>query len=110
MSLTPSLTPTRTPSFSITPSVSVTPILGNTIGTYYTPCFIQSSGFPVANASNVYFGLSGGVSVTDVATGVSLYKSYNTLYDTIISIANSTGQIFAVSGGIVGSQISTCPS
>ena len=88
--------------------MSVTPILGNTIGTYYTPCFIQSSGFPVANASNVYFGLSGGVSVTDVATGVSLYKPYNTLYDTIVSIANSAGQIFAVSGGVVGSQISTC--
>ena len=89
--------------------MSVTPILGNTIGTYYTPCFIQSSGFPVANASNVYFGLSGGVSVTDVATGVKLYESYNVLFTNIISIANSTGQIFAVSGGIVGSQIGICP-
>jgi hypothetical protein len=53
--------------------------------------------------------LSGGVSVTDVATGVKLYESYNVLFTKIISIANSTGQIFAVSGGIVGSQIGICP-
>jgi hypothetical protein len=82
--------------------------LGNTIGTYYNPCFIQSSGFPVANKDNVYFGLSGGVSVTDVANGVKLYQSYNVLFTNITSIANQAGQIFAVSGGIVGTQISTC--
>jgi hypothetical protein len=62
----------------------------------------------VANKDNTYFGLSGGVSVTDVASGVKLYDSYNSLYTTITAIANSSGQIFAVSGGIVGSQISTC--
>jgi hypothetical protein len=92
----------------VTPSISLTPILGNTIGFYYPPCFIQSSGFPVANKDNVYFGLSGGVSVTDVANGVRLYQSYNVLFTNITAIANSSGQIFAVSGGIVGSQISTC--
>jgi hypothetical protein len=78
--------------------------LGNTIGTYYTPCFIQSSGFPVANASNVYFGIG----ITNVAGGVSLYQSYNVLFTNITSIANSAGAIFSVSGGVVGSQISTC--
>ena len=114
VSVTPtiSITPTRTPSISNTPTptptVSLTPILGNTIGTYYDPCFIQSSGFPVANKDNVYFGLSGGVSVTNVATGVYLYQSYNVLFTNITAIANSSGQIFAVSGGQVGSQISTC--
>jgi hypothetical protein len=114
VSITPtiSITPTRTPSISNTPTptptISVTPILGNTIGTYYDPCFIQSSGFPVANKDNVFFGLSGGVSVTNVATGVYLYQSYNVLFTNITAIANSSGQIFAVSGGQVGSQISTC--
>jgi hypothetical protein len=114
VSITPtiSITPTRTPSISNTPTptptISVTPILGNTIGTYYDPCFIQSSGFPVANKDNVFFGLSGGVSVTDVASGIYLYQSYNVLFTNITAIANSSGQIFAVSGGQVGSQISTC--
>jgi hypothetical protein len=107
-----SITPTRTPTISVTPTptptISLTPILGNTIGTYYDPCFIQSSGFPVANKDNVYFGLSGGVSVTDVASGVYLYQSYNVLFTNITAIANSSGQIFAVSGGQVGSQISNC--
>jgi hypothetical protein len=82
--------------------------LGNTIGTYYNPCFIQSNGFPVANASNVYFGLVGGVSVTDVASGVKLYQSYNVLFTNITSIANSAGAIFSVSGGVVQAQFSTC--
>lgn len=114
VSITPtiSITPTRTPSISNTPTptptISVTPILGNTIGTYYDPCFIQSSGFPVANKDNVFFGLSGGVSVTNVATGIYLYQSYNVLFTNITAIANSSGQIFAVSGGQVGSPISNC--
>lgn len=107
-SVTPSITPTRTPTISVTPTVtptiSVTPILGNTVGTYYNPCFLQSSGFPVANKDNVYFG----VGVTNVATGISLYQSYNVLFTNITSIADSSGRIFAVSGGIVGSQIATC--
>ena len=106
--VTPSRTPTITPTISITPtvtpSVSLTPVLGNTIGTYYIPCFLQSSGFPVANKDNVYFG----VGVTNVATGVYLYQSYNVLFTNITAIADSTGRIFAVSGGIVGSQISNC--
>jgi hypothetical protein len=62
----------------------------------------------VANKDNTYFGLSGGVSVTDVASGVKLYDSYNSLYTTITSIANKAGVIFAVSGGIVGNPISNC--
>jgi hypothetical protein len=82
--------------------------LGNTIGTYYSPCFIQSNGFPVANKDIVYFGLSGGVSITDVAPGVKLYQSYNVLFTNITAIANSAGQIFAVSGGVVQAQISNC--
>jgi len=106
--VTPTVTPTRTPTISITPTItptiSLTPILGATIGTYYDPCFIQSSGFPVANKDNVFFG----VGVTNVATGVYLYQSYNVLFTNITAIANSSGQIFAVSGGQVGSQISTC--
>jgi len=108
LSVTPPVTPTRTPSISVTPTVtptiSVTPILGNTIGTYYDPCFIQSSGFPVANKDNVYFGIG----ITNVATGVYLYQSYNVLFTNITAIANSAGAIFAVSGGQVGTQISTC--
>ena len=108
LSVTPPVTPTRTPSISVTPTVtptiSVTPTLGATIGTYYDPCFIQSSGFPVANKDNVYFGLG----ITNVATGVYLYQSYNVLFTNITAIANSAGQIFAVSGGQVGTQISTC--
>ena len=103
-----SITPTRTPSITVTPTVtptiSVTPILGATIGTYYDPCFIQTSSGAVANKDNTYFGLG----ITNVATGVYLYKSDKTLYDTITAIANSSGQIFAVSGGQVGIQISTC--
>ena len=62
----------------------------------------------MANKDNTYFGLSGGVSVTDVAPGVSLYQSYNVLFTNIVSIANSSGQIFAVSGGVVQAQFSTC--
>lgn len=110
VSITPSIsiTPTRTPTVSITPpptpTVSLTPILGATIGTYYDPCFIQSSGFPVANKDNVYFGIG----ISNVATGVYLYQSYNVLFTNITAIANSSGQIFAVSGGQVGSQISNC--
>jgi hypothetical protein len=110
VSITPtiSITPTRTPSISNTPTptptVSLTPILGTTVGAQYDPCFIQSSGFPVANKDNVFFG----VGVTNVATGVYLYQSYNVLFTNITAIANSSGQIFAVSGGQVGSQISTC--
>jgi hypothetical protein len=111
-SVTPSVTPTRTPTISITPTItptiSLTPILGNTIGTYYDPCFIQTSSGAVANKDNTYFGLSGGVSVTDVASGVKLYDSYNSLYTTITAIANSAGVIFSVSGGIVQSPISNC--
>lgn len=111
--LTPtiSVTPTRTPTISITPSITPsntpTPILGNTIGAEYSPnepCFIQSSGFPVANKDNVYFGIG----VTDVAFGVQLYQSYNVLFTNITAIANKAGTIFAVSGGIVGNPISTC--
>ena len=112
LSVTPPVTPTRTPSVTrtptVTPTISVTPALGATIGTYYDPCFIQTSSGAVANKDNTYFGLSGGVSVTNVATGVYLYKSDKNLYDTITAIANSSGQIFAVSGGQVGIQISTC--
>jgi hypothetical protein len=88
----------------VTPTLSLPPVLGNTIGFYYPPCFIQSSGFPVANKDNVYFGTG----ITNVATGISLYQGYNVLFTNITAIANSSGQIFAVSGGIVGSQISTC--
>jgi hypothetical protein len=110
VSITPtiSITPTRTPTISITPTITPTislpPILGATIGTYYDPCFIQSSGFPVANKDNTFFG----VGVTNVATGVYLYQSYNVLFTNITAIANSSGQIFAVSAGQVGAQISNC--
>ena len=104
ISVTPSVSISRTPSISITPSISVTPTLGNTIGTYYPPCFIQSNGFPVANKDNVYFAIG----VNNVATGISLYESYNALFTNITAIANSTGTIFAVSGGIVGNPFSTC--
>ncbi len=114
-SLTPSLTPSVsttppiTPTISITPTftptVSLTPILGNTVGTHIPDlCFIQSSGFPVANKDNTFFEIG----VTAITNGVKLYQSYNVLFTNITAIANSTGQIFAVSGGIVGSQISTC--
>jgi hypothetical protein len=103
-----SITPTRTPTVSVTPTptptVSLTPILGTTVGAQYDPCFIQSSGFPVANKDNVFFGIG----VNNVAPGVYLYQSYNVLFTNITAIANSSGQIFAVSGGQVGSQISTC--
>jgi hypothetical protein len=102
--LTPSATPTISITPSRTPSISVTPTLGNNIGTYYNPCFIQSSGFPVANKDNVYFGIG----INNVATGVYLYQSYNVLFTNITSIANSSGAIFTVSGGQVGVQISTC--
>jgi hypothetical protein len=79
--------------------------LGNTVGTHIPDlCFIQSSGFPVANKDNTFFEIG----VTAITNGVKLYQSYNVLFTNITSIANSTGQIFAVSGGIVGSQISTC--
>jgi hypothetical protein len=78
--------------------------LGNTVGTYYPPCFIQSNGFPVDNKDNTFFG----VGVTNVATGVYLYQSYNVLFTNITAIANSSGQIFTVSGGVVGIQISNC--
>ena len=78
--------------------------MGNTIGTYYDPCFIQSSGFPVANKDNVYFAIG----VNNVAPGVSLYESYNDLFTNITSIANSAGAIFAVSAGVVQAQFETC--
>lgn len=111
LSVTPPVTPTRTPSISVTPTVtptvSVTPILGSTVGAAYSPidlCFIQSSGFPVANKDNTFFEIG----ITDVANGVKLYQSYNVLFTNITAIANKAGVIFAVSGGIVQSQISTC--
>jgi hypothetical protein len=37
-----------------------------------------------------------------------LYQGYNSLFTNITSIADSSGRIFAVSGGVVGVQISTC--
>jgi len=110
-SVTPTVTPTRTPTISITPTitptVSLTPILGSTIGAAYSPidlCFIQSSGFPVANKDNTFFA----VGVTDVTNGVKLYQSYDVLFTNITAIANKAGVIFAVSGGIVQSPISNC--
>ena len=110
-SVTPSITPSITPTISLTPTItptlSLTPILGSTVGAAYSPidlCFIQSSGFPVANKDNTFFG----VGVTDVANGVRLYQSYNVLFTNITAIANKAGVIFAVSGGIVGNPISNC--
>ena len=111
LSVTPPVTPTRTPSITVTPTVtptvSLTPILGSTVGAAYSPidlCFIQSSGFPVANKDNTFFEIG----VTDVANGVKLYQSYNVLFTNITAIANKAGVIFTVSGGIVQSPISTC--
>ena len=111
LSVTPPVTPTRTPSITVTPTVtptvSLTPILGSTVGAAYSPidlCFIQSSGFPVANKDNTFFEIG----ITDVATNVKLYQSYNVLFTNITAIANKAGVIFAVSGGIVQSPISTC--
>ena len=111
LSVTPPVTPTRTPSITVTPTVtptvSLTPILGSTVGAAYSPidlCFIQSSGFPVANKDNTFFEIG----ITDVATNVKLYQSYNVLFTNITAIANKAGVIFTVSGGIVQSPISTC--
>jgi hypothetical protein len=114
-SVTPSITPTFTPTISrtptITPSVSITPILGNTIGTYYTPCFLQSTGFPVPTANNVYFP----VGVTDISAmagvaGKYLYQSYNTVWTNITAIADASGNIYNVnsSGQVLSPATSHC--
>lgn len=108
MSITPTITPTRTPSVTITPTVSLSPMVGNSVGYYYTPCFIQSSGFPVANASNVY--LPNTVTIAPyITTGITLYQSYNTPWTNLTAIAGSDNKIYAVNAsGVVGAQISTC--
>jgi hypothetical protein len=83
-------------------------MVGNSVGYYYTPCFIQSSGFPVANASNVYLP-NVVTSAPFIITGKTLYQSYNTPWTNLTAIADSNGVIYAVnSSGVVGAAISTC--
>lgn len=111
LSVTPSLTPTRTPSFSITPtvtpSISVTPIIGLTMAQLgLNPCFLQSTGFPVANASNIYLPLG----VTDIQPNIFLYQSYNVKWTNITAIADAAGNIYTVntSGQVASYSTSNC--
>ena len=111
LSVTPSITPSRTPTVSstppITPTISVTPIIGYTLSQLgLDPCFLQSTGFPVANASNIYLPLG----VTDIQPNIYLYQSYNVKWTTITAIADASGNIYTVntSGQVASYSTSNC--
>ena len=89
ISVTPSVTPTITPSVSrtpsITPSVSLTPIIGSTLAQLgLTPCFLESSGFPIATADNILLPV-GNTDISQIAgvAGKYLYRSYGQVWTTI---------------------------
>jgi hypothetical protein len=70
------------------------------------PCFLQSTGFPIANASNIYLPLG----VTDIQPNIYLYQSYNVKWTNITAIADAAGNIYTVntSGQVASYSTSNC--
>jgi hypothetical protein len=70
------------------------------------PCFLQSSGFPVAAADNIFLP----VGYTDIVAGQFLYRSYGQVWTTITAIADAAGNIYNVntSGQVLYPATSNC--
>ena len=116
ISVTPSVTPTITPSVSrtpsITPSVSLTPIIGSTLAQLgLNPCFLQSSGFPVPTADNIFLPV-GNTDISQIAgvAGKYLYRSYGVVWTNITAIADAAGNIYNVNalGQVLSPSTSNC--
>jgi hypothetical protein len=74
------------------------------------PCFLQSSGFPVPTADNIFLPV-GYTDISQVAlAGNFLYRSYGVVWTNITAIADAAGNIYNVntSGSVLYPATSNC--
>jgi hypothetical protein len=75
------------------------------------PCFLQSSGFPVPTADNIFLPV-GNTDISQIAgvAGKYLYRSYGVVWTNITFIADAAGNIYNVNtlGQVLSPSTSNC--